>query len=55
MCCTGSCKWEKNDYVNGGTRCLKPLRKKCPMDDEGYDEEDLYRQDIYDDDDGYPE
>jgi heterodisulfide reductase subunit A-like polyferredoxin len=32
MCCTGYCKWEVNDYVNGGTRCRRPLREPCPME-----------------------
>jgi len=30
MCCTGQCPYEVNDYVNGGTKCLKPKFRTCP-------------------------
>jgi len=51
MCCTGRCEFEKNDYVNGGTRCLKPLWGRCPEDGEVYEEE--YVENNYQDrDDG---
>ena len=42
MCCSGQCKWERNDYVNGGTSCMRPLRlKRCPHEETGDEDEYL--------------
>jgi hypothetical protein len=54
MCCTGRCEWEKNDYVNGGTKCLKPLRGRCIEDGEAMEDDDMVGNNYQDcdDDDG---
>ena len=45
MCCSGQCKWERNDYVNGGTSCMRPLRlKRCPHE-ETEDEDEYLEED----------
>jgi len=49
MCCSGYCKWEHNDYINGGTRCGKPRGSKCPDEETDDMEEDSYQGD----EDGY--
>lgn len=33
MCCTGICRWERNDYTNGGTTCRKPPEAQCFLED----------------------
>lgn len=43
MCNSGNCKWEVNDYNNGGTLCRKPAYMICQEDledMEGEDDED---------------
>ena len=39
MCCTGHCKYEINDFDNGGTKCMRRKGQHCLMEEEEAEKE----------------